>query len=288
MNGTKSLPVVEIRNNDSEFRLSGMSDLYHLRGGRPDAPHRHDFYTVIIIEYAKGCHVIDFNEYELSPDQVFFVAPGQVHQVKEEDAPQGYVITFTTDFLIKNNIPLSFVDELNLFRDYGNSPPLKLSSEERKKLMRYCEEICEFTDPHDKFSQQAIASLLKLILISCNHICNDPEPNPQIIEAGHSIIRQFRKLVDENFNTWHQISQYASHLSITPDHLNRTIRSLTGKTAKEYLQSRITIEAKRLLYFTDSSVKEIAFELGFSEVTNFSSFFRNCSGITPTEFRNQH
>lgn len=286
MNGTGRSPVVDIRNNDSEFRLSGMNELYQQRDGRPDSPHRHDFYTVIIIEKAKGHHVIDFNSYDLGPDQVFFVAPGQVHQIKEVGIPEGYVITFTTDFLIKNNIPLSFVDELNLFRDYGDCPPLQLSSDERMKLIRYCEEICEFTEPHDKFSQQAVASLLRLILIRCNNICKDPEPNPQIIEAGHSIIREFKKLVDENFSEWHQISQYASRLAITPDHLNRTIRTLTGKTAKEYLQSRITTEAKRLLYFTDSSVKEIAFELGFSEVANFSTYFRNCTGTSPTEFRN--
>ena len=285
----KSIPLmVEIRNNSSEFRLSKMEELYKQRNGKADLPHRHDFYTVIIIENATGRHIIDFKEYELGPAQVFFIAPGQVHQIKEEDIPKGYVITFSNDFLVKNNIPLSFVDELNLFRNYGESPPLLLPEADRKKLVRYCEEICEFSDPHDRFSQQAISSLLKLILINCNNICTNPEPNPQVIEAGHSILREFRKLVDERYRTWHQISKYAGHLSITPDHLNRTIRTLTGKTAKEYLQSRITIEAKRLLYFTDLSVKEIAFELGFSEVSNFSSFFRNCTDYTPTDFRNQH
>jgi AraC-like DNA-binding protein len=278
---------VEIRNSNSDFRLARMGQLYSERKGEPDSPHRHEFFTVIIIDKASGKHFIDFRSYELGNDQVYFISPGQVHQIIEDQEPCGYVITFSNDFLIKNNIPGSFVDELDLFRDYGDSPPLKLSAKEKEKLMNYCEQICEYSTYEDKYSHQAVGSLIKLILITCNKACEHQEPNPQVIESGHSILKAYRKLIDDNFRIWHQTTKYAEYLSITPDHLNRTIKNLTGRTAKEYLQSRITTEAKRLLYFTDFTVKEIAFELGFSEVANFSSFFRNCTGTTPTEFRNE-
>jgi len=60
-----------------------------------------------------------------------------------------------------------------------------------------------------------------------------------------------------------------------------------GKTAKEYIQSRIIVGAKRMLYFSDSSIKEIAFELGFQEPSNFNAFFKKCTGLSPGEFRNK-
>ncbi len=64
-------------------------------------------------------------------------------------------------------------------------------------------------------------------------------------------------------------------------------RNSIGKTSKELIQSRISIEAKRMLYFSDLSIKEIGYELGFSEPANFSAFFKNCTGMSPSTFRNK-
>ncbi|WP_205127756.1 helix-turn-helix domain-containing protein [Okeania hirsuta] len=84
-----------------------------------------------------------------------------------------------------------------------------------------------------------------------------------------------KNLVEEKYKEWHaSSSQYAEALHISPDYLNRSIKSLIGKTAKEYIQSRITTAAKRMLYFSELSNKEIGFELGFSEPANFSAFFQ--------------
>ena len=94
--------------------------------------------------------------------------------------------------------------------------------------------------------------------------------------------------METHYKTWHATSQYANELNITPDHLNRSIKSLIGKTAKEYIQARITIAAKRMLYFSDLSTKEIAYDLGFSEPANFSNFFKKCTGISPSEFKKNH
>ena len=94
-----------------------------------------------------------------------------------------------------------------------------------------------------------------------------------------------KALVEANYQNWHASSQYAEALHITPDHLNRTVKSLIGKTAKEYIQSRITVAAKRMLYFSDQSNKEIGYALGFSEPGNFSAFFKKCTGQSPSDFK---
>ncbi|VAX18427.1 Transcriptional regulator, AraC family [hydrothermal vent metagenome] len=84
---------------------------------------------------------------------------------------------------------------------------------------------------------------------------------------------------------WHATSDYAKELFVTPDHLNRIVKLLTGKTTKEFIQSRISVEAKRMFYLSNLSIKEIGYKLGFSEPANFSAFFKKCTGKSPSTFK---
>ena len=103
--------------------------------------------------------------------------------------------------------------------------------------------------------------------------------------SENRILRAFKNRVNTDYKTEHSTSYYAEKLNITPDHLNRTIKSTIGKTAKEYIQSRIITEAKRLLYFSELSTKEIGFELGFNEPANFSAFFKKATSFSPSTFQ---
>ncbi len=103
--------------------------------------------------------------------------------------------------------------------------------------------------------------------------------------TGDNLIRSFRKAVEQDYKKEHSTTYYANSLYISPDHLNRTFKAKTGKTAKEYIQSRIITEAKRLLYFADLTNKEIAYELGFNEPANFSAFFKKHTQLSPSHFK---
>lgn len=285
MDPIKTYKHVHHHETGLNFRIARMEDIWEERKGTPDEPHRHDFYTVLLIKDSLGVHNIDFNVYEMTGKQVFFVSPGQVHQIIEQKKSYGYVFMFSYDFLALNNIPINFIDNLNLFNDYGNTPPLPVSWQEIEKLSGFCEQMLELYQTPIKFIDQALGSLLQLFLINCNNLCSLFIENTQTQEAGNSILRNFKLLVNEKFTSWHTTGEYAYALHVTPDHLTRVIKSLSGKTAKDYIQSRIIVAAKRLLYFSDEPLKEIAYNLGFSEPANFSAFFKKCTGIAPSEFR---
>lgn len=267
------------------FRISRMEDIYDERGGNADVPHRHDYYTIVFPMDAEGRHIIDFRSFDLRPSQVFFIAPGQVHQVIENKRSVGFAILFSPEFLMENNIPFSFVDDLNLFRSYGDTPPMELSDAEVKELSAISEEMMRITSTNLKFKEMAIGSYLKLFLIRCNNLCTLDPVHPQEEEAGNTILKKFRELVEIHHTEDHQASMYAARLSVTPDHLNRVVRSLIGKNAKEMIQDRIVLSAKRMLYFTDLTAKEIGFRLGFNEPANFSAFFKKETGLSPSAFR---
>lgn len=266
------------------FRISKTEDIYEKTGGKADAPHRHDYYTVILTKSAKGKHVIDFHEFNLLPNQVYFVGPGQVHQVIEEEKPEGYALLFSPEFLVENNIPESFITNLNLFNDTGFAPPLEIDKNVCNILTNYCVQIESYVNSNMKLKEQAVGSLLQLFLIQCNNTCTI-EFDTQTTQTGNQLLKDFKSLLDNNYKKEHKASFYASKLFITPDHLNRTIKSLTGKTSKEFIQSRIVLAAKRMILFTELTIKEIGYELGFSDPGNFSAFFKNCTGYPISEFK---
>lgn len=287
MNSVKTYHKVDSTNNNVSFGISKTEDIYSNRNGIIDEPHRHDFYTVLVINTAKGKHNIDFNSYDLRAQQIYFVSPGQVHQVIEEEASFGFVMTFSSQFLIENSIQLSFIESLNLFQDYGQSPPLKPKNEQFVKLHNYVYQVFELFNSSAKMKEQSIGAYLKLFLIECNNVCsiNPIETSSDISE--NRIIREFKNLVNHSYKTEHSTTYYANKLNITADHLNKTVKIAIGKTAKEYIQSRIITEAKRLLYFSNLSNKEISFELGFNEPANFSAFFKKCTNESPSNFKNK-
>ena len=285
MESVKIYQEVYSEEGDVSFGIFRMEDIYEEQNGEPDEPHRHSYYTVLIVNRAKGLHKIDFNTYDLQNRQVFFVAPGQVHQVIEKEKPIGFAMTFSNQFLVENFIPLSFIDSLNLFQNYGQSPPLTPNKEQFEAIERFANQIFELHISDQNMKCLSIGSLLKLLLIECNNICCINPIEMDVDTTGDNLIRAFKKAVDKDYKKEHSTTYYANGLYITPDHLNRTLKARTGTTAKDYIQSRIITEAKRLLYFSDLSNKEIAYELGFNEPANFSAFFKKHTQLSPSNFK---
>ncbi len=284
MNSVKTYQTINKNDEKLNFSISKMEDIFDSRQGATDEPHRHNYYTVLIIKQAKGLHKIDFESYELKDSQIYFVSPGQIHQVIEKEKSYGYAMTFSTDFLVQNSIPLAFISDLNLFRNYGQTPPLLPEKKSFDRILHFTNEIAEYYHNQQPNKLLSIGAYLKLFLIECSNICTI---NSYESRKVNGIIRDFKSAVDKHYRKEHSTSFYAKLLHITPDHLNRSIKAKLGKTAKEYIQTRITTEAKRLLYFTDLTNKEIGYQLGFNEPANFSAFFKKCTTLSPSIFKKQ-
>jgi AraC-like DNA-binding protein len=143
----------------------------------------------------------------------------------------------------------------------------------------------KLNDPH-RHTYDAVAALLKLFLIECNMACDIPEE--QLVHTMHSgtyLFTDFKQLVEDNYQREHSVKFYAGQLAVSPDHLNKTVKSLTGRSAKEVISGRIILAAKRMLWFSNLAAKQIGYELGFEESAHFSQFFKRNSGMSPTEFR---
>jgi len=271
---------------NQNFVLKRAEDVYYNGNGESDSPHRHDYYAIVLIEKGKGVHYVDFQKYELEDHTVYFILPGQMHQLVPSEEPKGWVMAFTDEFLIANSIPEKLINDIYLFNDYGQSPPLPLNDVQMNVYKNLIEQIELFSSSLKNYTNDAIGSLVKLFLIQSNNHCTlVKENNPQFIETTNHLLRSFKQLLNEHYKTKHMVSDYADMLAVTADYLNKTVKSITGKSAKEHIQSKIATEAKRSLIFTNLSGKELAYDLGFDESAHFNNFFKKTTGLTPTEFR---
>lgn len=268
------------------FTLKKMEDVYRKTNGAPDIPHRHDYYTIIFIERGQGTHFIDFTEYEIADRSIFFIMPGQMHQVILTSEPTGWIITFTEEFLIANSIPDKMINDIYLFNDYGQSPPLPINENDMPVYKNLILQMEHFEKSLETYTQEAVGSLVKVFLIQGNNHCSlRKSNNPQLVETSNHILRTFKQLLNKKYATDHMVSNYADELAVTSDYLNKTVKNLTGKSAKDHIQSKLITEAKRSLLFSNISNKELAYELGFEESAHFNNFFKKTTGQTPSEFR---
>ena len=251
-------------------------------------PHRHNYYTVLWIQEGQGTHDIDFKTYNLKPHTLFFINPLQVHKFHAETEPKGMNLVFSEDFLFSNGISPDFIANLRLFADADEYPPLIIPAGSIKKIQSIIDTICGEVENDNILKDEAIGTHLKLLFIECHRIRNSElSESQQEGSVTHFLVKQFRELVDQNYRTLHKVSDYAQSMHITPNHLNEVIRQSIGTTAKEYILKRIFLEAKRLAFFTDLGLKDIALELGFNDPAYFSRSFKKYQGVNFAEFKAQ-
>lgn len=268
------------------FVIKTMEEVDKNLGGIADDPHRHNYYTIIWSVTATGKHIIDFKEYAIEPNRVFFVSPEQVHQVMTDPNPTGYVILFTPEFLEKNSIREDFIMNLKLFHKSDETPPLPLTDRMIDTLTIFANQMLTAFRSDNDMRFESIGAYLKLFLIECNTHCSlFPGSNTQTIEVGKTLVRQFKAEVEKHYQTWHQVKDYAEALNVTPNYLNEVIKSSINVSAKDYIQSRLMLEAKRMTIFTSKSSKEIGFHLGFEDPSHFSKFFKSNTGQSLVEFK---
>lgn len=282
------IPSQQLMHNSQKvfFAFRTMEENHLRTNGQPDIPHKHEFYTILLVKNACGKHWIDYQEHPMKPGVIFLLSPGQVHQIISNIPPEGDIIMFNDEFLDRNFVSREFITNLGLFSCQTSTPPLELPDENFQRVLAISGEIKLTFEQETDFKFDAIAAYLKLLLIECNKFAvKGIDSNPQSVQSGRPILRNFRQLLETNFAQWHKVNEYAAELNITADYLNNVVKSNVGKTAKELIMDRIIIESKRLGLHTELSSKEIAYQLGYDDPSHFSKLFKNETGIPFSEFR---
>jgi len=137
----------------------------------------------------------------------------------------------------------------------------------------------------DNLQEEMLQMLLKRILILCTRMYTAQSDLKKLDNTNIDIIREYHYLVEHHFREKHTVKEYADLLQKAPKTLSNLFKKLGSKTPLQFIKDRRMLEARRLLKYTDKTVSEIGYEIGFADVQSFSRFFKNEEAISPLEFR---
>lgn len=164
---------------------------------------------------------------------------------------------------------------------------ISLDEPTQRKLQLMLDIFIEELKTDDHIQNDMILMLLKRLIIMITRLARlGSFPNVKLNDDRFHILRKFNLLVEMNFHTQHSVSYYAGRLNKSPKTLSNLFALYNHKSPVQIIQERILIEAKRLLFYTDKSAKQITYELGFDDAAHFSKFFKKHTLFSPTDFRN--
>lgn len=279
-----SIPVLSVGNILGEETL-GITLFRHSVKGRNtfEQPHKHDFFLVFFVEKGSGIHNVDFTQYTVNDNQVYFVRPGQVHNWLLHENTTGFQLMLSPEIV-------NVFSGLTAFSFFEQNVPscLTLTENRFQEFKNHLHEI-ELVIPEKELLTKEITLLhlhLVLKLLQKDYLIQFPEHDS--VSKPEKIIKNFNFLIDRYFNEEPSVHFYADKLNITPNYLNILSQRYLKIPAGDVIKQRTILEAKRLLTSTDLSIKEIAYQLGFNDNTYFTKVFKKYTGKTPGDFKESY
>ncbi len=244
--------------------------------------HRHSFYQIIWFEN-KGRHYVDYEVIDHPENSIFFLNKGQIHYFCPNASNKGIAIHFNEQFIARFGGDTYGTVLNDLFDEIGKPYVILDNPEQANFKMLSGLLIEELNKQQNDYAIQSYFLLRTLMTL----ILRRRELLEYQKSAGkdYDVATQFRKLIDQHLDSRLSISFFSEKLHITEKKLSRLTKAHFNNTPAGLIKQRKILEAKRKLSNKKTSVKEIAFELGFEEPSNFTKYFKKHTGILPREFQ---
>jgi AraC family transcriptional activator of pobA len=245
--------------------------------------HRDDHYIFFVLEEGHASLMIDFQEISLGTPILYYVLPAQVHQRIRSEVAQGWFIAVDTA-LISPAYRDVFENRLSL------QQPFKLSDVE---LRQFNQLLCLLSEKYeesdaDAFYIPVVHSLLQSLVTMFAKCYNEAGEGRRQFTRPVELAGQFKRLLTQQIRSVKSPGAYAAQLNVSESYLNEALKKITGFPVSYWIQQEIMMEAKRLLYYSQLNVKEIAHLLGYADHSYFSRFFKKSTGLPALAFRAQY
>lgn len=236
--------------------------------------HRHHFYEMLwFTEVEAGSsHSIDFEQYAIETHDVFILSPHQVHTM-EVGTKKGFLIPIAIDFF---ESLFYFKTDLMMFPYFMKVKLNHATSQTLLQLIKLIEQ-----EYQGQQRRELLEAYMQAFII---HLKQDQPPRHKQKDKVQTVLQ----MISVHFKTETEVDFYADQVHLSKRRINELMVEFTGQTVKQHILNRMIISAKRYMAVQDISIKEIAYELGFSSPAYFSRLFKLKTGFTPEEFRMKH
>lgn len=259
-------------------RIEEMSRLMRL----PVPPTRINNHTLAYLTDGEAIMSVGSETYKIGPNEGLVVPAGQAFSFDKVDVNRGFICNFHPDFIVGRFGTVELLNDFEFLRVWGN-PRLRFDNPTAEFVTQLFNRILADYSEHGLTNADLLRAYLLTLLCEINRVY---EP----VAAGrqtHAVLitNRFKELLSGNHKVYRLVSDYAQLLNITPNHLNKCVRTVTGKSPTKWIDEALVLEAKVLLHQTSLSIGEIAAEVGLPDASYFGRLFKKYEGLTPLAFR---
>jgi YesN/AraC family two-component response regulator len=286
MKQAKLVPMIKFENSKLPFKIKSLQWLPGDEDEIVSSAHSHDYYEMVWIQKGSGVLKADLQEHGIGSDQLYFLKPGQVHQLETDAEMEGFVLSFTDSFLKMVEQEFDWSCQNALFQLFAIKNVLRIREEMVTELSEVVVDMVKEFNHDYPFRTQLLKNYFRIFLIYLSR--QYEEIGPAVKQSRETdLVRSFISMVDKNYREKKMVADYAAELLVTPNYLNGIIKKNTGFSAGHLIRERVVLEAKRLARHSDAGMKEIAYSLGFNDSGHFSKFFKSVSGKNFSDFKKE-
>ena len=235
-------------------------------------PHRKTHYFFLLVVKGHTRHIVDLQQIDVTDAQLLFLQPYQIHQLPETKFKSEYFkMSLGQDCL--SMLPRQFPFLINPL----NVPVICFQKEELKRVQMIFEILAQLLQTGNA-GTELIQAHLNSLLTEFDSAYFLHAGGENLTHDKLSKYMQFKLIVEKDLTDQPTIQAIADRLAINTNSLYHTVKQYSGLSPKEYITNRLILEAQRRLYYEESSVKELAYDLGFNDPEYFSRLFRKVTG----------
>lgn len=265
-----------------EFFIVQVQDLIRLIK-LPVPPVRSIGYTFIYLTGGDATMTIGSETYTIYKNECLFVPAGQVYSFKTLDINKGYLCHVSPGFTTGPFGVAHPEKEFDFLNVWGNHC-VKLNNAGAKHIQQLLKHLYNNYTRHGLNYRNLLQANFNAVLCEINLVYQPPANNNQLPQTV-GLSNRFKKLLTDNARTIHRVADYANLLHVTPNHLNKVVKKVTGKSPTVWIDEVRMLEAKVLLYQTHYTIAQVAASIGIDDASYFTRVFKKYEGVTPVQFR---
>jgi len=233
---------------------------------------------------------IDFNHYKTEAPTLFFLTY-QYLDIKNGDSEAASLLYYNRDFYCIQIHDKEVACDGLLFHNIFEIPKVDLDDSETIIIKNLFQNIKEELEWKESSSEEMIRTYLKQIIIRATRKWKKQNLDNDTVKIPSNeldVFRDFSRHLEIHFREKHNVADYADLLHLAPKTLTHKFKNLNLDSPNQFIINRILLEAKRLLFYTDKPVKEIAYDLGYEDPAYFNRLFTNKVGNTPINFKKNY